>query len=124
MFVRWQSRKRQRPIFGRAHKHVWERGQYSHTVFSDVEPPRWQQDVAWYAILVEAVRSDGQPRQRHVAYLGSITESALSIVAQRHYFWEEASKRLDALGNRVRREDRGKIEAALAARVPRPTKRR
>jgi hypothetical protein len=37
-------------------------------------------DVHWAAIIVESVRVDGKPTQRHVAYLGGITESAIAIM--------------------------------------------
>ena len=55
MFVRWTSRARRTSEFG---------------------PNRWgEEDVHHRAILVEAVRIDGKPRQRHVAYLVGFTES-------------------------------------------------
>jgi hypothetical protein len=67
MFVRWQGRERwcYRSTFGGT------------------------DDVNWSAILAESVRVDGKPRQRHVAYLGGITESAMRIMHQRRYFWDK-----------------------------------
>jgi hypothetical protein len=71
------------------------------------------------AILVESARIDGKPRQQHVAFLASYRPDWLP--AARFRFWREASERLDRLGNRISLEDRHKIEAALVARVPRPS---
>jgi hypothetical protein len=73
-------------------------------------------------ILVESVRADSKPRQRHVAYLGGITESAIQITAQRRYFWEAVLDGLDRLHNRMSIADRRKIEAAIALKVPRLTR--
>ncbi|HWX57336.1 hypothetical protein, partial [Bradyrhizobium sp.] len=36
-------------------------------------------------------------------------------------FWRQLNKRLNRLGNRISLDDRHKIEAALAIRVPRPS---
>jgi hypothetical protein len=99
MFVRWQSRRRRRSQFG-----SWE-----------------EDDVRWSAILVEAVRIGGKPRQRHVLYLIGFTESAAKIARQRVNLWDEIAERLDKLGDRITLADRKKIEAAVAAKLPRPT---
>jgi hypothetical protein len=72
-------------------------------------------------ILAESVRVDGRPTSRHVAYLGSITDSAIEFMAQRCFFWDDVAERLDKLGNRITVEDRRRIEAAVAKKVPRPT---
>jgi hypothetical protein len=100
MFIRWQSRQRQQPSFGRQRK----------------------RDTHWSAILAESVRVDGAPVQRHIAYLGGITESAIKVMAQRCHYWDEASEKLDRLGNRITPADRERIEAAIAEKVPRPTR--
>jgi hypothetical protein len=72
------------------------------------------------AILVESVRIDGKPRQRYVAFpVASFKPDRLE--SARFGFWREAGERLDRLGNRISLEDRHKIEAALVARVPRPS---
>ena len=68
--------------------------------------------------MVESVRIDGKPCQRHVAWIASITESANEIVSQRRYFWDDVHERLDRLGNRISVEDRRHIEAAIARKVP------
>jgi hypothetical protein len=78
-------------------------------------------DVHWTAILVEASRVDGKPKQEHIAYLGGITESAIEILPQRCYFWDEVTERLDKLGNRLSPEERQSIESAVAKRVALPT---
>jgi hypothetical protein len=69
------------------------------------------------AILVESVRVDGKSRQRHIAYIGSFVAETLDVEARRD-FWKAASKRLSIY---VNHDDRSKIEAALARRVPPPT---
>ena len=99
MFVRWQSRKHIRPQFGR----------------------HGAADVRWTAVVAETRRVDGKPRQRHVAYLGSITERGMQIDLPRCNFWDRVAARLDALGNQITATDRNRIEAAIADKVPRPT---
>src|SRR5262245_45086465 len=70
------------------------------------------------AVLVENRRVNGKPVQHHVAYLGSINR-AKDDRAMRVYFWDHITKRLDELQIVERR----KIEAAIAKKVPRLTKR-
>jgi hypothetical protein len=71
--------------------------------------------------LAESVRIEGRPRQRHIAFLGSIKiglEWNRDVdTAQRSGFWHHARAVLDRLGNRITLDQRAKIEAALAARV-------
>jgi hypothetical protein len=128
MYVRWQARKRQQPDVG-----------YSHGVLRDEDGvPVWNQrgsplrtrqradgsvgqDVRWNAVLVEAVRVGGKPRQRHIANIGSITESCIAVDTQRRYFWDGVHERLDRLVNRISIEDRRRIEEAIALKVPRLT---
>lgn len=92
MFVRWQK-----------YRSVarWHRG----------EPPITRVK----AILVESVLIDGKPRQRHIAFISSYEPEGLG---DRFRFWREARRCLDRLANRITPEDRIKIEAALARRVP------
>jgi hypothetical protein len=116
MFIRWQSRKRRIPKFGRYGKQLRSRSGYAYERFGKSE-----QDVHWSAIIIESVRVGGKPRQRHVAYLGGITESAINIGAQRAWFWVNVMQRLDGLANRVSKDDRERIEAAVGKKVPRPT---
>jgi len=100
MYVRWQSRERRHRAFGRS----------------------GGPDVHWRAILVECERIKGKPTQRHIAYIGGITESAIAIVHQRCWFWDAVKEQLDRLGKRVTPEERRSIETAIAKKVPRPTK--
>jgi hypothetical protein len=75
--------------------------------------------VHWRATLAECVWVNGRPRQRHVAYLGGITESAIAHSAgARYLFWKKLVERLTEAS--VAGEDRRHIEDAVAARVPRP----
>jgi hypothetical protein len=70
------------------------------------------------ARLVESLRIDGKPRQRFIAYIGSIEEP--NDGGDRIDFWDVTSRVLNYLVNRLG-DERPKIEAALDARVPRPT---
>jgi hypothetical protein len=99
MYIRWQSRRRSRSQFG------------------------WSPDgdVHWKLVLVESARIDGKPRQRHIAYLGSVTESALKLPVQVCHFWDRLDERLGQLGNQLKVSDRTRIETAISAKVPRPT---
>jgi hypothetical protein len=102
MFLRWQMRPSKATKYGK----------------------RWLADrgTIWSAVLVESVRVNGRPRQRHVAYLGTITESGISKVCVRGWYWDRLTQRLDGLSNRILPEDRQRIEAAFAKRVPPITK--
>jgi hypothetical protein len=60
--------------------------------------------------LVESVRVDGKPRQRHIAYLGSIASDSLGSPAPR--FWYDVTSKLKRLGNRVGPEDYERIMAS------------
>jgi hypothetical protein len=109
MFVRWQNYK------SVARRH-WRKN----------EPPI----TRCRAVLVESIRIKGKPRLKHIAFLASYQPHWLDRsfhnreFAERMYlgvrasFWRDARQRLDRLGNRITREDRSKIEAALALKVP------
>ncbi len=82
-------------------------------------------DVSHYAYLVQSTRIDGKPRQRLVAYIGSIVDSqggtrrttrCLSNPADRYWFWRDAGAKLDAAG--LADAARARCEAALASVVP------
>ena len=77
-----------------------------------------RRDVQWTAVLVENMRSTASPGNA-VAMLSSISESGIDVVHQRRYFWDNVYERLDHLGNRVSRDDRRRIEEAVALKVPR-----
>jgi hypothetical protein len=112
MYIRWQSRKRSgRPQFGRRYREVGKRR---------LEVV----DVHWRAILVENVRIDGKPTQRHIAYLAGFTESALAIPAQQRFIWDGIKQKLDHLGNRISPEGRRKIEAVMVAKIGKPPTKR
>jgi hypothetical protein len=107
MFIRWQSRKR---------------GIYYSYWGRDGDP---HGDVHWNAVLVESVRVNGKPRQKHIANLCGFTEHQIKHPAQQVYTWEHAIKTLDRLDNRITPEQRRQVETELAERLgrPKPTKR-
>ena len=92
MFIRWQTRKR-----------------------------KWREDTHHRAILVESARVGGKPVQRHIAYLGGITDSSIAILHQRCFFWDGIAAGFDKLGKKVSAADRKNLEAVIAAKVPRPS---
>jgi hypothetical protein len=106
MFVRWQTYKSVDRI-----DHYRER--------KDAHP-------RIKAILVESVRVGGKPRQRHVAFLGS-----MSLWQSDHHlakmnrdtvirFWRRVRGRLDKLHNRITADDRKKILADIAKKIGKP----
>ena len=66
------------------------------------------------AILSKSIRVNGQSRQRFIAVIGSFVAERLDVEA-RHDFWQAA---YECLSTYVPDEDRSRIEAALARRVP------
>jgi hypothetical protein len=72
----------------------------------------------WTAILVESIRIDGKPRQRHIACLASFRPAYDSLFV----FWEKITRKLDSLSNRVTAEERQRIEAQIADTVPCPSR--
>ena len=74
-----------------------------------------------YALVIESVRINGQPRQRHIASLGGIYERDIGAVSARCGFWDYALRKLDNLSS-LTAEDRQRIEKALAKKVPCPTR--
>jgi len=115
MYIRWQSRKRRFPQFGRWGKRVRGERKLAYT-----REGTSKQDVHWSAILVENVRIDGKPTQRHVAYLAGFTDSALAIPAQQRFLWNRIKERLDGLGDRISRDDRRRIELTLIEKIGKP----
>jgi hypothetical protein len=102
MFIRWQKRNRRRSVYGRTDKGG---------------------DVHWQAILAETRRVDGRPVQRHIAVVAAFVESQLPIDAQRGFIWEDIDNRLDRLGNQITKAERKRIEAVIATKVPRLSRR-
>jgi hypothetical protein len=127
MYVRWQSRKRQTPDISAGFQPPLEdeRGdcvRNKRGSFIRLRPETGTQDVRWRAVVVENVRVNGKPRQRHIACLGSTTDSRIAVDHQRRYFWDEVLDALDRLSNRISIEDRKRIETAIALKVPRLTR--
>ncbi len=79
-----------------------------------------QDDNRWTAILVESVRVDGKPCQRHVATLASFRDSGSRY--EHLKFWDELTEKLNFLGNRLTPEQRRKIEAKIAEKFPCPSR--
>jgi hypothetical protein len=69
------------------------------------------------AILSVSIRVDGQSRQKFIAVIGSFVAERLDVEARRD-FWKAAHERLSTY---VHDDDRSKVEAELARRVPAPT---
>ena len=82
------------------------------------------------AILVESVRVNGKPRQRHVAFLGSLEIDAITeaksplgswyddvMTTVRRQFWYDVTTLLERLSNRVDPEDRQRIADSIAKKV-------
>jgi hypothetical protein len=125
MYLRWQGRKLQQPSCGdRGVRLRDEKGDYVRNERGTALCTRAATntlDVRWAAVLVESVRVNGKPRQRHIAYLASITDSRTEIVHHRRCFWDAVQEGLDRQGNAVSPEDRKRIEAAITCKVPRLT---
>ncbi len=85
---------------------------------------RWgKENWAHSAVLVESVRMDGKPRQRMIAYVGTIQDRYLPGGADTTRwrlwrFWDNADAALDRLA--LPDIERAKIVAALEAVAPRP----
>jgi hypothetical protein len=74
------------------------------------------------AILVESVRVDGKPRQKHIAFLGSIANDKAIAGTAGMRFWSGVTAKLKRLGNRTGAEDYERIVGSIAAKVGgRPT---
>jgi hypothetical protein len=91
MFIRWQGRVR-------AERNNWAIREVG--------------DITRNAILVESIRIDGKPQQKHIACLGSFSTRQAASQPRRVYTREAMLERLDRLSNRVPPKDRKKIEAA------------
>lgn len=80
-------------------------------------------DVHHAVVLVEAIRIGGVPKQRHIAYLGSLMESEFNHIGALAVFWESIAAKLDALGDRLTMGERRAIARAIGQRIPRVTHR-
>ena len=94
MYVRWKKRARTR-----RHRPTGE-----HTLT---------------AVLVTSQRVDGRPRQRIVAYLGSIGEHHTSVYWHQVDFWKSAAQHLEQLD--LDADTATRIREQLAQIVPVPT---
>jgi hypothetical protein len=79
--------------------------------------PRNKAQPSLVAVLLESRRVNGQPRQRLVAYVGSVTRADIHTLSGRTRFWAGADARLAGFTS----EDRGRFVRALEDLVPRPT---
>jgi hypothetical protein len=102
MFVRWKRYARKTQL---RWKNAREYEEITHTLL--------------VAALVQSERRQGKPRQKVVAYLGSIREERLSEVLPREWFWSHAVDVLDRLGFDA--NQRAVVETALRQRVRRPS---
>ncbi len=96
MYVRWKKRLRKRASQG--------------------EP-----SYLLSAALTESHRVNGKPRQRTIAYLGSIRNECIDLpfCLPRRDFWQRVTTRLDALD--LSASERATIEDVLGRVVPRPS---
>ena len=69
MFVRWKKRK---SVDRRPDHQLWKAGEVTYSIE-----------------LVESYRLGGKPRQKVIAFLGSIKQSELASVTRRYYFWHQ-----------------------------------
>jgi hypothetical protein len=91
----------------------WKRRQLSER--RDWVPP----EFSLYAVLVEAHRDNGKPRQRIIRYLAHIKEEYLSETAHQEYFWERVDWHLSDL--ELDPASRGEIESKIGDKVKRPS---
>jgi hypothetical protein len=103
MYIRWKTKPRD-PHYGYDADNIWRRGAIHKTNLL-------------VAYLAKSTRVDGKPRQR-ITYLASIKERCLEDISHQAHFWGSALENLGA--SSLPEEQRGKIEAALQKRVPRP----
>lgn len=102
MFVRWKITRRARE---------WK--------LVDKQHGHYQPVNLLAAYLVESTRIEGKPRQKIIAYLGSIKDTRLAYVTHQHYFWTRAQAALHRLG--LPGAQRWEIERKLLVRVPMPS---
>lgn len=79
---------------------------------------RWQREhndkrARLKAILVESIRVNGKPVQKHIAFLGSTSIDG----GDRPRFWYEVTTCLNRLSNRIAPQDRERIGDAISKKV-------
>ncbi len=104
MYVRWK-RQRRRDV------KRWDGGRGANMLLEE----QWLLS-AW---VVASHRVDGAPRQRTLAYLGSIREGRLTDAGWAALFWASADRKLGALN--LPDPQRETLEARLTERVVRPS---
>jgi hypothetical protein len=85
MYVRWQT--------------------YRSQALNERQAARNDERARLKAVLVESVRVHGKPRQRHVAFLGSLTFEPIGFDSSRSRLWRNVTTQLERLGNRISPED-------------------
>jgi hypothetical protein len=65
------------------------------------------------AVLVENVRINGKPVQKHIAFLGSTTIDR----SGRMHFWYDVMATLDRLSNRISRQKRKQITQTIVEKI-------
>jgi hypothetical protein len=78
-------------------------------------------ETALSLILADTKRVDGTVRQRHIAYLGGITDRGIENLIHCCSFWDSVTAAFDELGDTVPPADRERFETDIADRVPRPS---
>ena len=73
--------------------------------------------ASWVAVIVRSERVTGRPRQRLIRYVGCIDCADVQLLSARRRFWDRADIALAGFAP----EERECFEAALAAKVRRPT---
>jgi hypothetical protein len=73
------------------------------------------------AVLRRCIKLDGKPHQIYLGNLAAYRPSTRTTLPTRCLFWANARQRLDRI--KLTRKRRREVEAALAVRVRRPTRR-
>ena len=70
-------------------------------------------------VLVESRRVDGKPRQRQLAYLGTIREDRVATAEAADAFWRRTEEVLHRLGLPPDAPEGARVRSAISTRVPR-----
>src|SRR6266581_4939668 len=117
MYVRW---KVQKPRVS----HAMPQGSYQSTGHTaHIQDYKTKQNAKLGALLiatlVESTRIHGQPRQKQIAYLGSIRERHIDKPLAVERFYQKVQERLGLLD--LDTEQREKVIISLQVRVPLPS---
>lgn len=105
MYVRWKKQKRSKKEHG-----VYFDKSYPHPRPKEVEA------YLLTAYLVENTRIDGKPRQKILAYLGSIIDVKIANMGARNRFWENVKTHLKEV--KLDRDQKAAIVQKIAQRIP------